>query len=35
MPSRSMYRLRKRLEGTGASIQTVRGFGYMLDVEAA
>ncbi|MDQ8033865.1 DNA-binding response regulator [Bordetella genomosp. 1] len=30
-----VYRLRKRLEGTGASIQTVRGFGYMLDVEAA
>ncbi|MCH1998052.1 DNA-binding response regulator, partial [Achromobacter xylosoxidans] len=23
------------LEGTGASIQTVRGFGYMLDVETA
>lgn len=30
-----VYRLRKRLEGTGASIQTVRGFGYLLDVEAA
>lgn len=30
-----VYRLRKRLEGSGASIQTVRGFGYMLDVEAA
>ncbi|MFJ1302917.1 DNA-binding response regulator [Bordetella genomosp. 5] len=30
-----VYRLRKRLEGTGASIQTVRGFGYMLDVEPA
>jgi DNA-binding response OmpR family regulator len=30
-----VYRLRKRLEGTGASIQTVRGFGYMLDVETA
>jgi DNA-binding response OmpR family regulator len=29
-----VYRLRKRLEGTGANIQTVRGFGYMLDVEA-
>jgi Response regulators consisting of a CheY-like receiver domain and a winged-helix DNA-binding domain len=30
-----IYRLRKRLEGTGASIQTVRGFGYMLEVEGA
>lgn len=30
-----VYRLRKRLEGTGASIQTVRGFGYLLDVENA
>ena len=30
-----LTRLRKRLEGTGASIQTVRGFGYMLDVETA
>lgn len=30
-----VYRLRKRLEGTGASIQTVRGFGYMLEVDAA
>jgi len=30
-----VYRLRKRLEGTGASIQTVRGFGYMLEVEQA
>lgn len=30
-----VYRLRKRLEGSGASIQTVRGFGYMLDVEAS
>ena len=29
-----VYRLRKRMEGTGASIQTVRGFGYMLDVDA-
>ena len=29
-----VYRLRKRLEGTGATIQTVRGFGYMLDAEA-
>lgn len=27
-----VYRLRKRLEGTGASIQTVRGFGYLLEV---
>ncbi len=30
-----VYRLRKRLEGTGTSIQTVRGFGYLLDVESA
>ncbi|OZI22764.1 DNA-binding response regulator [Bordetella genomosp. 7] len=30
-----VYRLRKRLEGTGASIQTVRGFGYLLDTEQA
>ncbi len=30
-----VYRLRKRLEGTGAAIQTVRGFGYMLEVSAA
>ena len=30
-----VYRLRKRLEGTGASIQTVRGFGYMLEVDPA
>jgi two-component system OmpR family response regulator len=30
-----IYRLRKRLDGTGASIQTVRGFGYLLDVENA
>lgn len=29
-----VYRLRKRLEGTGAGIQTVRGFGYLLDVES-
>ena len=28
-----VYRLRKRLEGSGALIQTVRGFGYLLDVE--
>src|SRR5690606_15377128 len=25
-----IYRLRRRLEGTGVSIQTVRGFGYLL-----
>ncbi len=30
-----VYRLRKRLEGTGTSIQTVRGFGYLLEVESA
>lgn len=30
-----VYRLRKRLEGTGVSIQTIRGFGYLLDVESA
>jgi two-component system OmpR family response regulator len=30
-----IYRLRKRLEGVGANIQTVRGFGYMLEVEAS
>jgi len=29
-----VYRLRKRLEGTGASIQTVRGFGYLLEIDA-
>ena len=29
-----IYRLRKRLEGTGVGIQTVRGFGYLLDLEA-
>ncbi len=29
-----VYRLRKRLERTGVSIQTVRGFGYLLDVES-
>ncbi|NYT65961.1 response regulator transcription factor [Alcaligenaceae bacterium] len=28
-----IYRLRKRLEGLGASIQTVRGFGYLLDID--
>ena len=26
-----VYRLRRRLEGTGVSIQTVRGFGYLLE----
>lgn len=26
-----IYRLRKHLDGTGASIQTVRGFGYLLE----
>lgn len=30
-----VYRLRKRLEGTGTGIQTVRGFGYLLEVESA
>jgi len=30
-----VYRLRKRLEGTGAGIQTIRGFGYLLDTESA
>lgn len=30
-----VYRLRKRLDGTGASIQTVRGFGYLLNVDSA
>ncbi len=30
-----VYRLRKRLDGSGASIQTVRGFGYLLDIESA
>lgn len=29
-----VYRLRKRLENTGVTIQTVRGFGYLLDVES-
>ena len=28
-----IYRLRKRLEGRGTSIQTVRGFGYLLELE--
>src|SRR5690554_6316815 len=30
-----VYRLRKRLDGTGTSIQTVRGFGYLLDTDRA
>ncbi len=30
-----IYRLRRRLESTGASIQTVRGFGYLLEVSAS
>lgn len=30
-----VYRLRKRLEGSGTGIQTVRGFGYMLTAVAA
>ncbi len=30
-----VYRLRKRPGGHRCSIQTVRGFGYLLDVEAA
>jgi two-component system OmpR family response regulator len=30
-----IYRLRKRFEGTGVGIQTVRGFGYLLDLENA
>ena len=29
-----IYRLRKRLEGTGTAIQTVRGFGYLLEADA-
>lgn len=28
-----IYRLRRRLEGTGAGIQTVRGFGYLLEAD--
>lgn len=28
-----IYRLRKRLEGRGAAIQTVRGFGYLLELD--
>ncbi len=30
-----IYRLRKRLEGKGFAIQTVRGFGYLLATEAS
>ena len=30
-----IYRLRKRLEGVGVVIQTVRGFGYSLELEDA
>ena len=30
-----IFRLRRRLEGTGAGIQTVRGFGYLLEVDEA
>src|SRR5690625_3470365 len=30
-----IYRLRRRLESTGASIQTVRGFGYLLEVASS
>jgi len=30
-----IYRLRRRLENTGVGIQTVRGFGYLLDVDGA
>ncbi|GGX36179.1 DNA-binding response regulator [Pigmentiphaga litoralis] len=29
-----VYRLRKRLEGAGVNIQTVRGFGYLLELDA-
>lgn len=29
-----IYRLRKRLEGTDLLIQTVRGFGYALEVSS-
>lgn len=28
-----IYRLRKRLEGRGVAIKTIRGFGYMLELE--
>ena len=30
-----IYRLRKRLEGVGVAIQTVRGFGYSLELKEA
>jgi len=30
-----IYRLRRRLEGTGVTIQTVRGFGYLLEADEA
>lgn len=30
-----IYRLRRRLEGSGAAIQTVRGFGYLLETDEA
>lgn len=30
-----IYRLRRRLENTGVAIQTVRGFGYLLEVESS
>jgi|TARA_R110000850_G_scaffold187813_1_gene313590 two-component system OmpR family response regulator len=30
-----IYRLRKRLEGKGVGIQTIRGFGYLLDLDSA
>lgn len=29
-----IYRLRRRLQSTGVAIQTVRGFGYLLEAEA-
>ena len=30
-----VYRLRKRLDGSGAAIHTVRGFGYLLDIDSS
>lgn len=30
-----IYRLRRRLESTGVTIQTVRGFGYLLEAETS
>lgn len=30
-----IYRLRRRLESTGVTIQTVRGFGYLLEADAS